>query len=524
MVATSHPEASRVGADVLRSGGNAVDAAIAANAALSVIEPAMCGLGGDLMAMVWDAKTRGLAGYNGSGRSPRALTLEAFRERGLARIPERHPLTWTVPGCAEGWARLSERFGSRPLRDLLAPAIRLADEGCAVPPIIARDWAATQSAGADSFARTFLPGGRPPRAGEIFLNSDLGATLRRVAEDWQDFYTGEIARRLAEFSRAEGGLLTEEDLAGHAGEWVEPLSTDHRGHTVWALPPNTQGLCVLEMINMLEAEDLAAFPWRSAERLHRMIEAKKLAFEDRARHIADPAHAALPTERLVSKEHARRRWERFDPDRAGQAFESDLPGGEDTTYLCTADADGNAVSLIQSIYMGFGSGFVPEGLGFCLQNRGLGFSLDPDHPCCAAPAKRPLHTIIPGFVTRDGRPWLCFGVMGGTMQPQGQVQILTNMIDFGLDVQAAGEVPRFRHEGSSDVDGHRMTDGGIVHLEHSFGDAALAGLERRGHRLAPDLGSLGGLFGGYQGIFFDHGRGVLLGGSDRRKDGCALGL
>jgi gamma-glutamyltranspeptidase/glutathione hydrolase len=586
MVATAHPEATKVGIEILRQGGNAIDAAIAANAALGVIEPHMCGVGGDLMAIVWlkdgvlglmSEKFTGrprpldfsgeVAAFNGSGRSPLALSLDVFRERDLDRIPVRHPLTWTVPGCIQAWEDLNSLIpGSLPWDALFQPAIRLAEEGCRVPPIIAQAWANAPSEGGESFRHTFLPGGHAPRTGEIFRNPDLAETYRRIARDPSDFYSGEIAERIVEYSKAHGGLLSEDDLNAHepffmgddpafvrdytrdappVTEEVEAelerlrkkvedrrpmriddsqgsalLTTNYRGTRVLALPPNTQGMCVIQMLQMLEKEDLASLGHGSVETLHRMIVAKKLSFEDRGRHIADPTHVDVPTERMLSAEHAARRWKRFDPKRAMNSIPDDLPMGPDTTYLCAADEEGNAISLIQSVYWGFGSGHVPDGLGFCLQNRGLGFSLDPDHPCCVGPFKRPLHTIIPGFALRDGKPWLCFGVMGGNMQPQGQVQILTNMLDFGMDVQTAGEAPRWRHEGSTDVDGTVMTDGGEVFLEEGTGESTRMGLAKLGHRIsnAPQV------FGGYQAIEFDHERGVLRGGSDPRKDGCAMGL
>lgn len=553
LVCTSHPEATRVGVEVLRAGGNAVDAAIAANAVLGVVEPMMCGVGGDLMAIVWDARRHRLQGHNSSGLSPRRLTLEAVLAQGLTRLPLSHPLTWTVPGCVIGWHTLLSDFGTWPLRDLLAPAIRFAEEGVRVTAAVARDWPMPHLGEWEEARRVFLPGGRAPRAGEVFVNHDLAETLRRIAADWRDFYAGEIAGRIDAFSRRVGGALRAEDLADPLVERCAPfagrqlieaiagdpaasgvtqqlredlqrtprlLSTEYRGVEVFALPPNTQGLCVLQMLNMLQGEDLGRLGWGTAETLHRLIEAKKMSFEDRARHIADPRRAEVPVETLISKAHARRRWRRFDPDRAGLAFADDLAAASDTTYLCAADRDGNAISLIQSLYKAWGSGAVPDGLGFCLQNRGLGFSLDPAHPCCVAPLKRPLHTIIPGFAMRAGQPWLCFGVMGGTMQPQGQVQILTNLIDFGMDVQGAGEAPRWRHEGSSDVDGHVMRDGGEVFLEPGFSGEAVAGLRARGHRIAAAPQT----FGGYQGILFDHARGAMLGGSDPRKGGCAMAV
>lgn len=522
LVATAHPEATRAGLEILRSGGNAVDAAIAANAALGVVEPMMCGIGGDLMAMVWDGRSQRCTGLIGEGCAPRELSVDRVRSAGLERLTPRHPFTWTVPGCVQAWAAMTERWGTKSLDELLAPAVRLAEEGCPVPPVIARLWRESADALWGDGPRIYLPGGRAPRAGEVFRNPDLARTLRQIGHDWRDFYGGSTAAGIVAFSRASGGLIGEEDFDRRgASEWCDPLATAYRRHTVHALPMPTQGLCVLQMLNMLEGEDLARRGFGSEEALHRLIEAKKLSFEDRARWIHDHSLQRPDIEaRLISKEHAHTRWRRFDPEAASRAIPDDMASGSETTYLCAADEEGNAVSLIQSIYHAWGSGAVPAGLGFCLQNRGLGFSLDPGHPCCVAPGKRPLHTIIPGFALRDGRPWLCFGVMGGTMQPQGQVQILTDLIDFGMDVQQAGEAPRWRHEGSSDVDGTVMRGGGVVHVEPGFSEKALAALRAKGHRLSHEPVS----FGGYQAILFDHARGAMLGASDPRKDGCAMGL
>jgi gamma-glutamyltranspeptidase/glutathione hydrolase len=520
MVATAHPEATRIGVEILRAGGNAVDAAIAANAALGVVEPMMCGIGGDLMAMVWNQRAQWCTGVIGAGLAPQALTVERARAEGLTQLPMRHPFTWTVPGCVKAWAPMHAKWCTKPLDELLAPAIRLAEQGCPVPPVIARDWDPAPLAPWPEAQRVYLPNGQPPRAGDIFHNPDLAQTLRRIGADWRDFYHGETAERIIAFCRANGGLLDEDDFAEQAAEWRTPLRTTYRDHSVHALHMPTQGIAVLEMLNLLEPLDLAAKGWGSVENLHAMIEAKKIAFEDRGHWIHDHFQRRTSLEqRLVSKEHARDRWRHFDPAQARPSYPSDLAERGDTTCLCASDGT-LSVSLIQSICGMWGSGAVPDGLGFCLQNRGVGFSLDPNHPCCVAPLKRPLHTIIPGFAMKDGKPWLCFGVMGGTMQPQGQVQILTNMIDFGMDVQSAGEAPRWRHEGSSDVNGHAMRDGGAVHLEHGFPAGTTEALRARGHHIshAPVL------YGGYQGIFFDHARGLMMGGSDPRKDGCAMGV
>lgn len=521
MIATSHPEAVRAGAEVLRSGGNAIDAAIAANAVLGVAEPHMCGVGGDIMAMMWDAKTSTLTGLVGAGRSPASFTLESYRERGLDHIPTRHPLTWTSPGCVEGWMKLLDRWGTRSLADLLQPAIALAERGCSSPIAVTKQWQTDPLKPWPEAQRVFLPDGKPPEVGEVRRNPDLAQTLRKIGEDWTTIYRGEIAERIAAFAKANGGMLTVDDLSAHESEWVTPLSTDYRGTQVFGLPMPTQAPTVLQILNLLEHEDLAAMGWGSAEATHCMVEAKKFAYEDRARWIHDHMGKRRDLEAaFVSKDHARTRWQGFDPAHALKSIPFSTFENSNTVYVSVVDEAGNAVSLIQSIYWVWGSGAVPDGLGFCLQNRGADFSLDPNHPCCAAPRKRPLHTIIPGFAMREGQPWLCFGVVGGPMQPQGQVQVLTNLIDFGMDVQAAGAAPRWRHDGSSDVSGAVICDGGTVFLEAGFPADAAQGLHAKGH----SLGDIPFTFGGYQGILIDRGRGALMGGSDPRKDGFAMGI
>jgi gamma-glutamyltranspeptidase/glutathione hydrolase len=527
MAATSQPLATQAALRVLQDGGNAVDAAIAANAVLGVVEPMSCGVGGDLFAIVWDAKTRRLYGLNASGRAPAAATIEAFRARGLDRIPTYGPLSWSVPGCVDGWEQLRKRFGSLPMAKVLAPAIALAEGGFPVSEIIAADWKAAEGplSAVPTSAALFLPGGHAPAAGEVFRNPDLARTLRLVAEGGPDaFYRGPIADAIAAYSGRVDGLIRRDDLARHAGEWVEPVSTNYRGYDVWQLPPNGQGIAVLQMLNVLERHDLKRLGWGTPETLHLMIEAKKLAYEDRARYYTDPTFAKVPVAGLVSKAYAARRDALIDPDRAATAPTAGEPPAADTVYLCVVDGDRNAVSLIQSNFHGFGSGHVPGTLGFPLQNRGALFALDPAHANRLEPGKRPFHTIIPGFVTKDGRPWLTFGVMGGDMQPQGQVQALTGMIDFGMDPQEAGDAPRWRHDGSADPTGMKADPaGGTVTLESTYEDSVRTALEARGHRLAPRDAPRSGGFGGYQAIRIDLDRGTLVGGSDPRKDGAAAG-
>ncbi|GAB4243876.1 MAG: gamma-glutamyltransferase [Acidobacteriota bacterium] len=524
MVATSHSLATLAGVEILKKGGSAVDAAIAANACLAVLEPTSCGLGGDLFAIVWWNADQRLYGLNGSGRAPQGLTLEDLRRMGLERMPERGPLPVTVPGCVDGWFELHRRFGKLPMAEVLAPAIRYASEGAPVPPVIARYWKSGESLGRiyPEFAATFLIDGKAPAPGQVFRNPDLARTLQLLAEQGRDaFYRGEIARRIDEYCRRVGCYLRREDLAAHTSTWIDPVSTNYRGYDVWELPPNGQGIAVLQMLNLLEAFDLRAMGHNSAEYLHHLIEAKKLAFADRARFYADPDFADVPVERLISKEYAAERRKLLDSRRAADiVFAGDPQLAEgDTIYLTAADRDRNMVSLIQSNYLGFGSGLVPDGCGFGLQDRGALFSLDPHHANAYAPGKRPFHTIIPGFVTKDGKPWLSFGVMGGDMQPQGHVQVLLNLIDFGMTPQEAGDAARFRHGGSSSPTGDFMLDGGFVALESGIPAEVQRELVRRGHQVRFVVGG----FGGYQAILYDAENDVYWGASESRKDGCALG-
>jgi gamma-glutamyltranspeptidase/glutathione hydrolase len=525
MVAAAHPLAVGIGVDVLKKGGSAVDAAIATNAALALMEPVACGLGGDLFAIVWDPATGKLHGLNGSGRAPAALTPEKVTPTAEGTIPEDAPVAWTVPGCADGWFELHARFGRLPIAELLAPAIAYAREGVAVPQVIAGAWArgARRFGDKPGFADVFLPGGRAPREGEVFANPALAATLERLAAGGRDaFYRGEIAARLVAYSERVGGFLSLQDLAAHRSEWVEPISTTYRGHTVWELPPNTQGLAALEMLNILEGYDLKALGRDDPAFWHLLVEAKKLAFEDRARHYADPAFADIPLAALLDKGYAARQAKRIDPARAARTVEPGDPAlaTGDTTFLVAADARGMMVALIQSNYTGFGSGYVVPELGFGIQNRGALFALAPGHPNVLAPGKRPFHTIIPAFVTKDGQPLMAFGVMGGDMQPQGHVQILVNLLDLGMGLQEAGDAARFYHEGSSEPTGTAMSDGGVLHLESGVSAEVRRELVRRGHRIEVILPSA---YGGYQAVWRDPATGVYFGATESRKDGIALG-
>jgi gamma-glutamyltranspeptidase/glutathione hydrolase len=525
MVATSHPLATQVGLDVLKKGGTAVDAAIAANAALGLMEPVSNGVGGDLFAIVWDAKTKKLYGYNGSGRSPKSLTLKYFQDNGYQEIPALGPLPVNVPGCVDGWFALHDRFGRLSMKDDLAPAIRYAREGFPLTELIAYYWelSAPRLSKYPGFAEQMTLGGRAPAKGEIWKNPNLASTLEAIANGGRDaFYKGKIAHTIADYMKANGGFLSYEDLASHHGEWVEPVSTNYRGYEVWELPPNGQGIAALQMLNILEGYDFSKIPFGSTKHVHLFVEAKKLAYEDRAKFYADPDFAKAPVDRLISKDYAAERRKLISMDHALKHVEpGDVALGGDTIYLTTADRWGNMVSLIQSNYRGMGSGMTPPGLGFVLQDRGQLFVLKEGHANTFEPGKRPFHTIIPAFVTKDGQPWLSFGVMGGDMQPQGHVEILMNLIDFGMNLQEAGDAPRIQHEGSTSPEGEAtpMTNGGWVDLESGFPYETVRGLMMKGH----DVRFAHGPYGGYQAIEWDAKNGVYIGASEGRKDGQAAG-
>ena len=525
MAATSQPLATMVAMDVLKRGGSAVDAAIAANAVLSLMEPTGCGLGGDLFAIVWDAKSQKLHGLNASGRSPAGLTAQEFQKRGLSRIPSLGVLPISVPGCVDGWFELHGKFGRLPMNEVLAPAMQYAREGFPVSEVIALGWqgAAKTFAEQPGFKDTFLIEGRSPEKGEIFRNPRLAATLETLGLKGRDeFYRGDMARSISDYVQQHGGFLSYEDLASHTSDWLSPVSTNYRGYDVWELPPNGQGIAALQMLNVLEAFDLSQSGFGSANHIHWFVEAKKLAFEDRARLYADPEFARIPTATLISKQYAAERRRLIDEQHAAASYPVGLPYAVeegDTIYLTVADKDRNMVSLIQSNYRGFGSGVCPADLGFSLQDRGEMFDLTPGRFNSYAPQKRPFHTIIPGFVTKNGRPFLSFGVMGGATQPQGHVQILTNIIDFGMNIQEAGDAPRILHSGSSEPTGEQMIEGGAIALESGFSQDVQTELKQRGHGMK----SAAGEFGGYQGIMYDADRDVYFGASESRKDGMATG-
>jgi gamma-glutamyltranspeptidase/glutathione hydrolase len=524
MAATSQPLATQVALDILKSGGNAVDAAIAANAVLGLVEPTGNGIGGDLFAIVWDAKTQKLYGLNASGRAPMSLDLDYFKQNDLEKIPAYGPLPVSVPGAVDGWFELHARFGSKDMKEILAPAIAYAREGFPVTELIAyyMDRSVARIGKYPGFAETYMPNGHTPRKGEIFKNPRLANTLEKIATGGRDeFYKGDIARTIAEFMESQGGFLAYEDLAGHRSDWVEPVSSNYRGYDVWELPPNGQGIAALQILNVLEAYDIAGMGFGSADYIHTFIEAKKLAFEDRARFYADPDFNKIPVAELISKEYADERRKLIDPARAANSYEAGNPALQegDTIYLTTADAAGNMVSLIQSNYRGMGSGMIPTDLGFVLQDRGELFSLTEGEFNTYAPGKRPFHTIIPAFVTRDGKPWLSFGVMGGATQPQAHAQIIVNLVDFGMNLQEAGDAPRMLHTGSSQPTGSKMINGGNVYLETGVDAEVIRELLGRGHT----VGYTNGAYGGYQAIMRDLETGVYFGASESRKDGQAAG-
>ncbi len=520
MVCTSQPLASVAGLDVLKAGGTAIDAAVCANAMLCLVEPMMCGPGGDLFAIVFSEQEGKLFGLNASGRAPYDWSLDDARTLGLKEIPPHSPLSWSVPGCVSGWDALLKRFGKFDLGKLLDAPISYGRQGFPVSPVIARSWSIDAEKNR-SLAKTFLPDGKPVRFGDIFKNPDLADFFELIARGGAEaFYQGEIAERIVKFSRANGGRFSLRDFRDHRADWIDPVSTNYRGYDVWELPPNGQGIAALQILNLLEHFDIGSLGPNSAEHLHLFIEAKKLAFEDRAVYYADMDFADVPLQQLISKEYARQRVKLIDPRRAAQKVAPGrLGSSSDTVYLTAADKYGNMVSLIQSTYWGWGSRFVPDGLGFCLQNRGLLFSLDPAALNKLESHKRPFHTIIPAFVTKGGRPVFSFGVMGGDVQPQGHAQVLMNLIDFGMSVQQAGEQPRAVHFESSTPTGSKMAGGGSVGLERHIPDAVRSKLAAMGHKVRRGAGE----YGGYQGIWREEEPRRYFGGSDPRKDGCAVG-
>ncbi len=523
MAATNHPLATQIALDILKKGGSAVDAAIAANAFLGFADPAMNGLGGDLFAIVWNAAEKKLYGINGSGKSPRSLSPDYFTARNMNRIPAAGPLPVTVPGCVDAWFELHGKFGKLPVEQLLQPAITYAREGIPVTQEIADMMAYLERNLLPSYApngeisfedfpefcKVYRKDGRFPVKGAVYANPDLARSLEKIARGGRDaFYKGDIAAAIAKYIRDNGGFLSEEDLAAHRSEWTDPVSTNYRGYDVWELPPNGQGIAVLQMLNILEGYDMAGYGFGSAAHIHYFAEAKKLAYADRARYYADPAFNELPVETLISKDYAARRRQLINGTMKGQ-YGPGLEDGNHTIYLTVADKAGNMVSLIQSNSWLFGSLMVPPGLGFALQNRGTGFTLEAGHANTYAPGKRPFHTIIPAFITHNGKPYASFGLTGGDMQPQGHVQIVMNLIDFGMNLQEAGDAPRIRHEYLGGAE--------VISAESGFGYEVIRELMKMGHTVAFGFER----FGGYQAIMLKDG--VYYGASESRKDGQAGG-
>lgn len=520
MVATSHPLATQIGLDILKQGGTAVDAAIAANIALGLMEPTGNGIGGDLFAIIWDAQSNKLHGLNASGPAPMNLSIDYFEEQGLKKIPAYGPLPVTVPGAVDGWVKLHEKFGKLKFKSLFEPTIEYAEKGFPITETIAYylDKSQKRFEKYPNFSEVWIKNGRMPQKGEIFKNPQLANTLRIIAEKGRaGFYEGEIAQTMANFVQAQGGFLTYDDLAKFHSEWTQPVSSNYRGYDVWELPPNGQGIAALQILNILENYDLKKMGLFSSEYIHLFTEAKKIVFADRAKYYADPNFSNIPVNELISKSYAKERAKLINLDKASKANDAGILKSGDTIYLTAADKFGNMVSLIQSNYRGMGSGMMPTGLGFMLQDRGELFSLDKNHKNALEGGKRPFHTIIPAFVTKDGKPFISFGVMGGATQPQAHAQIIINMIDFGLNLQEAGDAPRIVHSGSSQPTGEVMTDGGSLSIESGFGKQIEQELSNKGHTIKYQKG----VFGGYQAIMFKDG--VYYGASETRKDGQAAG-
>ena len=522
MAATSHPLATQVAINILQKGGSAVDAAIAANAVLGLVEPTGCGIGGDLFAIIWDNKKNELKGLNASGKSPQSLQLNDFDN--LDEIPYLGPLPITVPGAVDGWFEMHDKYGKLSMLELLQPAIDYAKEGFPVSETVAWLWNENSQSRTEfkGFMEVFMPEGRAPKKGEIFKNQALASTYMRIAENGRDeFYKGQIARDIDQFMKENNGYLSYSDLENHKSEWVDPVSTNYRGYEVYELPPNTQGIAALQLLNILEGYDISSMGFASKEYIHTFVEAKKLVYEDRAAYYADPDFSNTPINYLISKEYAKKRRQLINPKKAAKSITAgDLPlENGDTIYLTVADKDGNMVSLIQSNYGDMGAGLTPPNLGFSFQNRGQLFSLKEGHPNVYAPNKRPFHTIIPAFVTKDNKPYLSFGLMGGSMQPQGHAQIIVNLVDFGMNLQEAGDAARIRHSGSSQPTDEIMKDGGKLYLETSINNDIRNQLKEMGHNLPNDTH----VYGGYQAIMYDSSKEVYVGASDPRKDGQASG-
>ena len=520
MAATSHPLATQTAISVLRKGGNAIDAAIAANAVLGLVEPTGCGIGGDLFAIVWSAEEQKLFGLNSSGPAPQNISIQKLKDRGINKIPPYGALPVTVPGAVAGWSALHKRFGNLKFKILFDDAINYAENGFPLSELISyyikRSSEVFKSY--ENFEEIWMPNGKTPKKGEIFKNPRLADNYRDIANSYgRSFYENDIAKNIVKSVNKKGGYFSLSDLQDYKPEWINPVSTNYRGLDVWELPPNGQGIAALQILNILENFDLSRMGFGSAEYIHLFTEAKKIVFEDRAKYYADLNFSEIPVQKLISKDYAKERSKLLNLKKSSNSYDAGNLENGDTIYLTVADKYGNMVSLIQSNYRGMGSGIIPDEAGFMLQDRGEMFSLDENHRNSLVGGKRPFHTIIPAFVTKDNKPYISFGLMGGAMQPQGHAQIVINIVDFGMNLQEAGDAPRIRHIGSSQPTGEKMSDGGYLSLEKKFSDSEIKKLKKLGHKFQYDLGG----FGGYQAIMYKDG--VYIGASESRKDGHASG-
>ena len=520
MAATSHPLATQTAISILKNGGNAIDAAIAANAVLGLVEPTGCGIRGDLVAIIWSADEKKLFGLNSSGPAPKNISINKLKQKGLEKIPPYGPLPVTVPGAVAGWVSIHKKFGLLEFNKLFNDAINYAENGFPVTELVSYylERSSEIFAAYPNFKDVWMPNGKTPKKGEIFINKNLAENYKEIANTYgKSFYSGKIAENIVNTVNAQGGFFSMSDLNSFEPEWINPVSTNYRGYDVWELPPNGQGIAALQILNILERFDIESMGFGTSDYIHLFTEAKKVVYEDRAKYYADTNFSNIPVEKLISKEYANERSKLINLKKSSKSFNPGNLEIGDTIYLTVADSFGNMVSLIQSNYRGMGSGVVPDNTGFMLQDRGEMFSLDPNHMNSLMPGKRPFHTIIPAFVTKNDKPFISFGLMGGAMQPQGHAQIIVNLVDFKMNLQEAGDAPRIRHVGSSQPTGEKMLDGGYLSLEKSFDKNEISKLKKMGHKFQYDLGG----FGGYQAIMIKDG--VYYGASESRKDGHASG-
>ena len=520
MAATSHPLATQTAISILKNGGNAIDAAIAANAVLGLVEPTGCGIGGDLFAIIWSADEKKLFGLNSSGPAPKNISINKLKQKGLEKIPPYGPLPVTVPGAVAGWVSIHKKFGLLEFNKLFNDAINYAENGFPVTELVSYylERSSEIFAAYPNFKDVWMPNGKTPKKGDIFINKNLAENYKEIANTYgKSFYSGKIAENIVNTVNAQGGFFSMSDLNSFEPEWINPVSTNYRGYDVWELPPNGQGIAALQILNILERFDIESMGFGTSDYIHLFTEAKKVVYEDRAKYYADTNFSNIPVEKLISKEYANERSKLINLKKSSKSFNPGNLEIGDTIYLTVADSFGNMVSLIQSNYRGMGSGVVPDNTGFMLQDRGEMFSLDPNHMNSLMPGKRPFHTIIPAFVTKNDKPFISFGLMGGAMQPQGHAQIIVNLVDFKMNLQEAGDAPRIRHVGSSQPTGEKMLDGGYLSLEKSFDKNEISKLKKMGHKFQYDLGG----FGGYQAIMIKDG--VYYGASESRKDGHASG-